>query len=51
MLNINLTKGRILQQVDCKHLENQMSHSVFGKVILYESHQISSYWQGSSLSV
>lgn len=43
MLNISLTKERILQQVDYEHLENQMSHSVLGKVNLYESRQISSY--------
>lgn len=43
MPNINLTKGRILQQVDSEHLENQMSHCLFGNVNLYENHQISSY--------
>lgn len=43
MLNINLTKERILQQVDHEHLENQMSHCVFGKVNLHETHQISSF--------
>lgn len=43
MLHINLTKGTILQQLDHEHLENQLSHCVFGKVNLYETHQISSY--------